>query len=90
MRSSLNLLSLPVLGQAAQPAGLRVRDGLLAGDGQLLKDVVGFDLLYLGLDLLEILGRDAVGAFEVVEKPFSTGRPVQTGRRATGAGWRWP
>ena len=65
------------LGQSAQPAALGVLDGLVARDDDLLEGMVGLDFLFhLGLDGCEVLGRDAVGAFEVVVKAGFDGRAV--------------
>ena len=55
------------LTEGAKVATLRHRQGFVAGDDDPLEGMVGFDFLFhLGLDLLEILGRDPVGEFDVV------------------------
>ena len=65
------------LGEAAEASALRVGDGLLARDGEFLEDVVGLNLLlHLLLELGEVLGGDAVGAFEVVVEAILDRRPV--------------
>ena len=56
-------------GQSAQPSAFGILDGLFAGDDDFLERVVRLDLLlHLGLDLLEILRRDAVLQIHVVIK----------------------
>ena len=68
MRSSLKRDGIPgAFGKAAEAAGFRHGFGFVTGD-RLVFELLVFlgDLLHLGLDFLEIVGRDAVLHFEVV------------------------
>ena len=65
--SSLNLLGAGAVGKRGEPARLAELDRLVARDGGADERLVGLGHgLHLGLDLLEIGGRDAVRQIDVV------------------------
>ena len=76
MMSSLNLLGSGRSLNAAEAPFLAKLERLLARDFHPLERMVRFDLLlHLRLDLLEIVGRDAVRQIDVVIKAVLDRRP---------------